>query len=103
METVARVTRLRPVAPTKTDTDEAPATSTARLDIYQAIASVIAASAAVLATRLILLLTLIGGFVLAIIAAESSSWMAFATLCAYAVLVLIPMVLLEIKTKWSGG
>lgn len=74
-----------------------------RLATYQAIASVIAASAAMLATRVILLLGLIGAFVLAVIAAESVSWITVAVLIAYAVLVLIPLVLLETRTKWNRG
>ena len=78
------------------------AVANARLEVYQAIASVIAASAAVLATRLLLLLSLIGGFVLALIAVQSSSWMSLAVLCAYAILIIIPLVILEVRTKWNG-
>ena len=80
-----------------------PDDSAARLATYQAIASVIAASAAVLATRIILLLGLVGAFVLAVIAAESASWITVAVLIAYAVLVLVPLVLLESRTYWRQG
>ena len=73
-----------------------------RLEMYRAIASVIAASAAVLATRLLLFLALLGGFALAVIAAIGGSWMAFAVLCAYAVLIIIPLILLEHGTIWRG-
>lgn len=74
-----------------------------RLEVYEAIASVIAASAAVLATRLILLLALIGAFSLAVMAVTEKSWIGLAVLVAYAVLVVIPLVLLETKTRWTGG
>lgn len=73
-----------------------------RLEVYQTIASVIAASAAVLATRFLLLLSLVGAFVLALIAMQSSSWLTLGVLCAYAILIVIPMVYLETRTKWSG-
>jgi len=86
----------------KTEMTE-PDDGAARLATYQAIASVIAASAAVLATRVILLLGMIGAFVLAVIAADGRSWITVAVLIAYAVLVLIPLVLLETRTKWRSG
>lgn len=95
--------RLQTVPPTpKPQTIEAPSAD-AELGVYRAIASVLAASAAVLATRVILLLGLIGAFVLAVIAAESASWLTVAVLVAYAVLVLIPLVLLETRTNWLKG
>lgn len=78
-------------------------TSAERLAMYRAIASVIAASAAVLSTRLILLLGLIGAFVLAVMAARESSLIDLAILVAYAVLVLVPLVWLETRTTWSRG
>ncbi len=93
------------VPPTQTpptQTTEPPADD-AQLGVYRAIASVLAASAAVLATRVILLLGLIGAFVLAVIAATSSSWLTLAVLAAYSVLVLVPLVLLEAKTYWPKG
>lgn len=80
-----------------------PPTDDAQLGVYKAIAAVLAAGAAVLATRFILLLGLVGAFVLAVIAAESASWLTLGVLCAYAILVLIPLVLLETKTHWSKG
>ena len=80
-----------------------PDASAARLATYQAIASVLAASAAMLATRVILLLALVGAFILAVIASESASWLTLGVLGVYAILVLIPLVLLEIFTKWQKG
>jgi hypothetical protein len=56
-----------------------------------------------LATRVILLLALVGAFILAVIAAESASWLTLGVLGVYAILVLIPLVLLEIFTKWQKG
>lgn len=97
MEPIAARPRLVRPVPTS---DPPPPVETARLEVYQAIASVIAASAAVLATRLLLLLALVGGFVLALIAVQSVSFMALSVLCAYAILIVIPMVWLETMTKW---
>ena len=102
-EPVERVRRLQPVPPAPRPTRLEPDEGVARLATYQAIASVIAASASVLATRVILLLALIGAFVLAVIAAEGASWITVAVLIAYAVLVLIPLVWLETRTRWRGG
>ena len=45
----------------------------------------------------------IGAFVLAVIAAQSASWLTVAVLIAYCVLVVIPLVLLETRTTWSRG
>ncbi len=73
------------------------------LAILRSIAAVIAASAAVLATRLILLLALIGGFVLAVMAIQSPNAMVIGVLIAYGVLIMIPLVYLETRTRWHGG
>lgn len=78
-------------------------TSAERLAMYRAIASVIAASAAVLSTRLILLLGLIGAFVLAVMAAREASLIDLAILVSYAVLVLVPLIYLETRTTWVRG
>ena len=99
VETVAAPPRRLHTVPTPTKIDSD--SGTARLAAYQAIAHVIAASASVLATRLVLLLGLVGAFVLAVIAAEGRSWSAVAVLVAYAILVLIPLVWLEARTKWQ--
>lgn len=103
VEAVRRVAPKLQAVPQTTRPESVAPASDARLEVYQAIASVIVASAAVLATRLLLLLALVGGFVLALIAVQASSWMSLAVLCAYAILILIPMVALEVKTKWTGG
>src|ERR1700743_629562 len=105
IEPVARVARLQTVPPTPKPTPPRiePPAEDHRLAVYSAIASVIAASAAVLATRVILLLGLVGAFVLAVIASESASWLTVAVLVAYAILVLIPLVLLETRTNWQKG
>lgn len=105
IEPVARVARLQTVPPTPKPTPQRiePQADDAQLGVYRAIASVLAASAAVLATRVILLLGLVGVFVLAVIAAESASWLTVAVLVAYAILVLIPLVLLETRTHWPKG
>lgn len=86
-----------PAAIHATQTD----TSAERLAVYRAIASVIAASAAVLATRIILLVALIGAFVLAVMAAEEKSIIGLSILVAYAVLIVIPIVWLETRTRWQ--
>lgn len=96
------MSRLQTVPPVPKPEMIEPDDSAARLATYQAIASVIAASAAMLATRVILLLGLIGAFVLAVIAADGGSWITVAVLIAYAVLVLIPLILLETRTKWRS-
>lgn len=85
-----------------TPTIEPRDTTAERLAIYRAIASVIAASAAVLATRLILLIAMLGAFTLAVMALQANSWIGFAILIAYAVLILIPIVYLETKTRWQS-
>lgn len=55
----------------------------------------LAAIAAVLATRLLLLLAILGGFVLAVLALRNGSPQALATTIAYAVLVVLPLTWLE--------
>lgn len=105
MEPVAKPVRLATVRETRSPPEPTPENSVniTRLEIYKAIASVIAASAAVLATRVLLLLALIGGFILALIAVQSTSVMALCVLCAYAVLIVMPLVFLETRTRWTGG
>ena len=66
-------------------------------------AAVIAAGAAVLATRLILLLAVLGAFALAVMALRSESIVALCVLIAYSICVLLPIVGVEIKTKWGSG
>ena len=96
------------VIPMPTPRNEIPAPAIAPvpvqdLAILRSIAAVIAASAAVLATRLILLLALIGGFVLAVMAIQSPNAMVIGVLIAYGVLIMIPLVYLETRTRWHGG
>lgn len=63
----------------------------------------LAASAAVFATRLILMTALVGAFVLAIMAVQSGSWLSLGVLVAYAILIVIPLVWLETRTRWQAG
>ena len=71
--------------------------------MLRTIAAVIAASAAVLATRVLLGVTLVGTFALAVMAVRSASIVSLAVLIVFAVLVLIPMIWLETRTFWSKG
>lgn len=106
VETVAprKITQLRPnQSPSMAAAPKAPDTSSSKLAVYEAIASVIAASAAILATRVILLLALIGAFILAVIAEADRSFISVSVLIAYSVLVVIPLIVLEARTKWGGG
>ena len=80
-----------------------PTTHPETIAMLRAIAAVIAASAAVLATRVLLGAVLLGAFVLAVMAVRGGSWLALAVLIAFAVLIVGPMVILEVKTKWRVG
>lgn len=104
MEPVA--VRPRPKVVTMTARNDPPPqsaqTDTTRLELYQAVAAIIAASAAVLATRLLLLLALVGAFALAVMAMGGGAMQLWVNI-AYDALVVIPMIGLEIKTKWGRG
>lgn len=58
--------------------------------------------ARILAVRLILLLSVLGGFVLGVMAMLAQSWPGLAILIAYAFLTVLPLVWLEVGQRPSG-
>lgn len=85
-----------PTAPVSTETPrQAPAPS--RSD--RAFVGVLAAIGAILAVRLLLLLAIVGGFVLAVMALTGGTYQAAGVLIAYAVLIVLPLVWLESRPK----
>lgn len=85
----ARPRLVSPTAPRETP-DAAPRADAAFIGTLTAIASI-------LAVRLILLLALIGGFVVAVMALRDGGYQASGILAGYAVLIVIPMVWLEAR------
>jgi hypothetical protein len=73
------------------------------LAMLRAIAAVIAASAAVLATRALLGAALLGVFVLAVLAVRAATLVSLLVLIAFAVLVMGPLAWLESRTNWKVG
>ena len=61
------------------------------------------AVATLLAIRLLLLLALAGGFVLAVMALQIGTYQAGGVLVAYAVLIVIPLIMLERNPRVGGG
>ena len=61
------------------------------------------AVATLLAVRLLLMLSLIGGFALAFLALRTGTYQAGGVLVAYAVLIVIPLVWLERSPRTGGG
>jgi hypothetical protein len=57
------------------------------------------AIASILAVRLLLLLAILGGFVIAVMALRDGGYQAAGVLVAYAVLILIPLVWLESRPR----
>ena len=72
-----------------------PAESTVARDVRAAAVGVFQAVAALLAVRMLLLLSLLGGFALAVMALRTGTMQAAGVLVAYAVLIVIPFVALE--------
>lgn len=72
------------------------AVAAAALGVFQAIATL-------LAVRLILLLTLCGGFTLAVSALHQGTLISVAVLVAYALLFIFPVAALEIRGKPTKG
>ena len=64
-----------------------------------AIIGTLTAIASILAVRLLLLLALVGGFVVAVMALRDGGYQAAGVLVAYAVLIVIPMVWLESRPR----
>lgn len=68
----------------------------AALGVFQAIGTL-------LAVRLLLMLALVGGFVLALMALRSGTYQAGGVLIAYAVLIVIPLIWLERNPRVGGA
>lgn len=99
-----KVTNLREVpiqaqpqtAPTPPPTSPGPQIIVQRAGIPEAIVAAFAALGYALSARLILLLSLVGAFVIGIIAIRAQTIMALAILVAYAALTVIPATYLEV-------
>ena len=65
----------------------------------QAFIGTLAAIGAVLASRLLLLLALLGAFILAVMAEQSQTYTGLAVLAAYCGLTILPLVLLDLKVR----
>lgn len=68
-----------------------------------AFVGVLAALASLLAARLLLLLSIAGAFVLAVMAVRDGSYIGLAVLVAYCSLTLLPLVWLDVVTHRRGG
>jgi hypothetical protein len=84
--------RPRLVSPTEPQRTEPPRADKAYIGALTAIASI-------LAVRLLLLLAILGGFVIAVMALRDGGYQAAGVLVAFAVLILIPLVWLESRPK----
>lgn len=71
-------------------------------DTLAATLGVLQAIALLLAARALLMLSLIGAFVLALIASRSESSAALYVLIAYAVLIVLPLVYLAVRERQGG-
>lgn len=65
--------------------------------------SAFAAAGYALSARAILLLSIVGAFVLAVQAMSSQTMMALYVLCAYAIGIVLPVVVLEIRRRAPDG
>src|SRR5574340_1213856 len=65
----------------------------------EGILPILVAISRALATRFLLLLTIIGGFVLAIMAMQTLGYPSLFVLCAYSVLIIIPLVWMDYKGR----
>ena len=83
-------------APTAAPDRPAPALAPVQNRADVAFVGTLTAIAAILASRLLLLLAVIGGFVLALLAREQ---LGFYTLIAYSILIVIPLVGLDVMTR----
>lgn len=87
--------KLTPVPPTKEET-WSPEPEPKALDV---ILSAFAALGYALSVRALLLLALLGGFALAAMAMAYQTVIGLSVLAAYAILVLLPLVVLEVKRR----
>lgn len=69
----------------------------------QAFVGVLSALTALLAARLLLLLSIAGAFVLAVMAARSESYLALAVMVAFCCLTTVPLTFLDVITHRRGG